>query len=61
MRCRAATTAAMKGVRDATMKRLGRWHSSAYQVYVRSPLEGLASLSRMLEKYTPRVGLRSAS
>ena len=61
LRCGAATTAAVQGVGDATMKRLGRWHSSAYQVYVRSPLEGLASLLRMLEKYTPRAGLRSAS
>jgi hypothetical protein len=44
----AATTAAEKGLEDATIKALGRWHSSAYQTYVRLPKEHLASISRTL-------------
>ena len=30
----AATTAAKQGISDATIKMLGRWKSSAYQLYV---------------------------
>ena len=33
-RAGAATTAAQQGIGDATIKLLGRWHSSAYQVYI---------------------------
>ena len=42
----AATTAARRGIGDATVKMLGRWKSSAYQVYIKTPREQLANLSR---------------
>ena len=46
----AATAAAQQGIGDATIKLLGRWRSSAYQVYVRSPASSLAGYSRSLIK-----------
>ena len=47
-RCGAATTAAKQGVSDATIKMLGRWISSAYQIYIKTPRQQLASYSRRL-------------
>ena len=44
----AATTAARRGVQDATIKMLGRWKSSAYQLYVKTPREELADISKRL-------------
>ena len=44
----AATTAARRGISDATIKMLGRWKSSAYQVYIKTPREQLASYSHRL-------------
>ena len=44
----AATTAAAAGVEDSVIKILGRWQSSAYQVYVKLPRESLAMVSRRL-------------
>ena len=44
----AATAAAERGVEDATIKMLGRWKSSAYQLYVRTPREQLAAISKKL-------------
>ena len=44
----AATTAAKKGVGDATIKMLGRWKSAAYQLYVRTPRSQLATVSKTL-------------
>ena len=44
----AATTAATQGVSDATIKMLGRWKSSAYQIYMKTPRQQLASYSRRL-------------
>ena len=41
----AATTAAKWGISDATIKMLGRWKSSAYQVYIKIQREQLASYS----------------
>ena len=49
----AATTAAMKGVEDSTIQALGRWHSATFLLYVRSPKERLASLSRVMAAPTP--------
>ena len=46
----AATTAAECGVEDSTIKALGRWRSSAFQVYIRLPRQYLASLSSQLSK-----------
>ena len=39
------TTAAARGIQDATIKMLGRWQSSAYQRYIRTPREDLAAIS----------------
>lgn len=44
----AATAAAAVGIEDSLIKTLGRWRSSAYQVYVRVPRERLASVSKQL-------------
>ena len=45
-----ATATAQQGIGDATIKLLGRWHSSAYQVYVRIPSSSLAGYSQALVK-----------
>ena len=42
-RIRAATTAALE---DSLIKTLGRWQSTAYQLYVRLPRERLARVSK---------------
>lgn len=44
----AATTAARCGVADATIKMLGRWKSSAYQLYIKTPRDQLARMSQVL-------------
>ena len=46
----AATTAAKCGVSDATIKMLGRWKSSAYQLYIKTPRDQLARISMELVK-----------
>ena len=46
----AATTAARQGIGDATIKTLGRWKSSAYQLYIKTPREQLAAVSRALAR-----------
>lgn len=44
----AATTAKAAGISDVHIKMLGRWKSDAYQLYVRTPREQLAKLSKHL-------------
>ena len=44
----AATTALRAGISDAKIKMLGRWESSTYQLYLKTPREELASVSTML-------------
>ena len=44
----AATVAARNGVPDHIIQALGRWSSSAYQLYIRTPPESLAALSTKL-------------
>ena len=44
----AATSAALAGMPDHTIKMLGRWESSAYALYVWTPAEELASVSARL-------------
>ncbi len=44
----AATTAARRGISDATIKMLGRWKSIAYQLYIKTPRNQLAETSRTL-------------
>lgn len=43
-----ATVAARHGVPDQLIQAQGRWTSNAYQVYIRTPSEALASLSHHL-------------
>ena len=43
-----ATTAAVAGLRDWEIKLLGRWTSSTYQGYIRTPKSVMASLSKRL-------------
>ena len=44
----AATTAALQGLQDSLIKTLGRWESSAYQIYIRTPRSTLISVARSL-------------
>ena len=44
----AATVAARNGIPDRLIQALGRWSSSAYQSYIRTPSETLVSLSSHL-------------
>ena len=44
----AATVAARNGVPDHLIQALGRWSSTAYQLYIRTPTESLATLSKQL-------------
>ena len=47
----AATAAAQAGLEDSTIKALGRWNSSAFLLYIRTPRERLASFTQTLMKY----------
>ena len=44
----AATTAKEAGISDVEIKMLGRWKSSAYQLYVRTPRDKLVKLSEKM-------------
>ena len=44
----AATTAAQRGVQDVLIKTLGRWESSAYTLYVKTPQKTLCSVTGVL-------------
>lgn len=44
----AATTAAMRGINDATIKLLGRWKSEAYHLYVKTPRAQLSVVTQRL-------------
>ena len=44
----AATSAAAAGIPDHLIKTLGRWESSAYQLYIRIPRQSLTSVSHQL-------------
>ena len=46
----AASTAAGRGIPDATIKTLGRWESSAYLLYIKLPREQLAHIARVISK-----------
>lgn len=46
----AATTAADRGIGDATIKMLGRWKSSTYQLYIKTPRQQLAAIAKRLTK-----------
>ena len=47
----AATTANHQGISEATIKMLGRWESSAYLRYRKTPRGQLASTSSKLSNY----------
>ena len=44
----AATSAIEAGIPETQIKMLGRWLSNAYQGYVKTPIEDLAKLSKLL-------------
>lgn len=46
----AATTAGACGLSDSTIQMLGRWSSSAYLTYIKTPRDQLASFSSTLSK-----------
>ena len=46
----AATTAARQGIEETTIKMLGRWKSSAYQLYIKTPRDQLAAVSQRMVK-----------
>ena len=47
----AVTTAKEAGVSDVEIKMLGRWKSSAYQLYVHTPRDKLAKLSEQMKRH----------
>jgi len=47
-RAGAASTAAGRGIPDATIKTLGRWESSAYLLYIKLPREQLANIAKVI-------------
>ena len=47
-RIRAATTVAEKGVQDSLIQTLGRWQSSAYILYIKTPQQVLCNVARTL-------------
>jgi len=51
----AATAAADRGIEDSIIKILGRWESSAYQLYVRSSQQTLKSVSKRLVAPVPHA------
>ena len=48
----AATTAALCGMQDSLIKTLGRWESSAYTLYIRTPQATLCAVSQTLVSQT---------
>ena len=46
----AATTAAVAGLEDSMIQTLGRWHSTAFLQYIRTPKERLAAISATLSQ-----------
>ena len=44
----AATTAAQCGLPESTIKLLGRWQSSAYMLYIKTPRETLSNVAKVL-------------
>ena len=44
----AATAAASAGIKDSVIRTMGRWSSSAFLAYIRTPKEQLATFSRSL-------------
>ena len=44
----AATTASALGLSESTIQMLGRWQSSAYQLYIRTPRDALAGFSAVV-------------
>ena len=50
----AATVAARNGIPDHQIQALGRWTSSAYLTYIRTPAESLSRLSKQLSRSAAR-------
>lgn len=46
----AATTAALAGLEDSIIQKMGRWNSSAYLTYIRTPKDQLAATTRTLAR-----------
>ena len=44
----AATAAAQAGIEDSTIQALGRWHSSAFLTYIRTPRDQLTAITALL-------------
>ncbi len=46
----AATTAALAGLEDSLIQKMGRWNSSAFLVYIKTPPDQLAAVARQLDR-----------
>ena len=44
----AATTAAKRGIQDSLIRTMGRWESSAYLLYIRTPRDAICSVAKTL-------------
>ena len=51
----AATTAAARGLPDSLIQSLGRWRSSAFSTYIRTPISSLAAVSPQLLAPAPSL------
>ena len=55
----ATTTAAAQGIQDSVIQMLGRWKSSAYQLYIRTPKDKLARYSSIIAAWFVNPGLHT--
>ena len=51
----AAMMASLCGISEATIKMLGRWESTAYQFYIRTPQESLARVSALISSGSKKM------
>ena len=51
-----ATTAAQCGLEDSLIKALGRWESHTFQLYIRTPRQKLAGVTKILSSQTSLLG-----
>ena len=56
----AATTAAREGIQDSLIKTLGRWESTAYTLYIKTPREVLCGVAQTLVRTNSSDGHNSA-
>ena len=59
-RISAATTAVQMGLQDSLIKTLGRWQSSAYTLYIKTPREVLCGVAKELIRDNETTGSKTS-